>query len=117
MASSVFLIQSGIVEVVTTMGTKEIPFIIEHLERGAIINHRSFMVNDEIDTDYRCKGKVSYFQLPLAEFSKFKESRADIKKLFLKVEAEVLLMENEIALDYIFHNYSIKDYDKSLRIN
>lgn len=104
------MIQSGVVENVTTVGTKNIPFLIERLGRGAIINYRSFMVNDEVDTDYRCKGKVSYFTLPLDQFLKFKEKRSDIKKVFLKVEAEVLLMENEIALDYIFPNNHHQDY-------
>lgn len=47
----------------TTYDAKELPFIIERLQRGSIINHRSFMVNDEIDTDYVCKDKVSVYSL------------------------------------------------------
>ena len=116
-ADSCILIQSGTVECVTTIGIKEFPFIIEHLQRGSIINYRSFMVNDEIDTDYRCKGKVSYFKLPLDKFLEFKDRRQDIQKVFLKVEAEVLLMANEIALDYIFPNNNHKNYAREIHEN
>ena len=64
-ADKLYLIQSGHVEIVTTFDRKQLPFCIERLERGSIINHRSFMVNDEIDTDYKCKNKVSVFSLSL----------------------------------------------------
>ena len=62
-ATKLFLIQSGHVDIMTTYDAKELPFIIERLQRGSIINHRSFMVNDEIDTDYLCKDKVSVYSL------------------------------------------------------
>lgn len=48
-------------------------FVIERLGRGAIINHRSFMVEDDADTDFICLTPVSVFYLP---FSKFEEIRA-----------------------------------------
>jgi len=47
----------------TDYDVKQLPFIIERLERGSIINQRSFMVEDEIDTDYLCRDKVSVFVL------------------------------------------------------
>ena len=49
----------------TTFDRKKIPLVIERLERGAILNSSSFLVNDELDSDYKCFGKVSVFALPM----------------------------------------------------
>jgi hypothetical protein len=62
------------------------------------------MVNDEIDTDYKCKNKVSVFSLSLAKVKEVKSRKSDLSKTQLAVEREVLMKKNEIALDYIFHN-------------
>jgi len=88
----------------TTYDVKQMPFIIERLERGSIINQRSFMVEDEIDTDYLCRDKVSVFVLSTHLVSQVMLRRSDLSKVFATVESEVLLMQNEIAVDYIFHN-------------
>jgi hypothetical protein len=88
----------------TTYDPKGLPFIIERLERGSIINQRSFMVEDEIDTDYLCKDKVSVFVLSTQLVLNVMKSRRDLSKVFESVEKEVLLMKEEIAVDYIFHN-------------
>jgi len=62
------------------------------------------MVNDEIDTDYKCKNKVSVFSLSLKKINEVKTRRRDLSKTQQAVEREVLMKKNEIALDYIFHN-------------
>ena len=36
-------------------------FVIERLYRGSVINHNSFLMNDGIDTDAKCKTSVSFF--------------------------------------------------------
>jgi hypothetical protein len=94
----------------TTYDAKNLPFIIERLERGSIINHRSFMVEDDIDTDYLCKDKVSVFVLSTQLVLDVMKSRRDLSKVFESVEKEVLLMKEEIAVDYIFHNLNFRDY-------
>ena len=55
-AESLFLIQDGIVEVALKYDRRreDQNFVIERLARGAIINHRSFMVRDDADTDFVC---------------------------------------------------------------
>jgi CRP-like cAMP-binding protein len=64
LADECYLIQSGVVDIQTTYAKNSAsPFIIERLIRGSVINHRSFIVKDEIDTDYRCKDRVSVFCL------------------------------------------------------
>jgi len=45
------------------------------------------------------------------------ERRSDLSKVFANVESEVLLMQNEIAVDYIFHNLNFQDYEAQLRKN
>ena len=55
--------------------------------------------------------------MPLVKLEKIKEKRQDLQSTFLAVEKEVLLFQNEIALDYIFHNDNHRDYDKQLRKN
>jgi CRP-like cAMP-binding protein len=92
-ADKLYLIQSGHVDIMTTYDAKQLPFIIERLERGSIINHRSFMVEDEIDTDYLCKDKVSVFVLSTQMVSEVMTRRSDLSKVFSNVESEVLLMQ------------------------
>jgi len=38
-------------------------FVIEKLYRGSILNHNSFLMNDGIDTDAKCKTAVSIFSI------------------------------------------------------
>ena len=65
-ADRMFVIQEGIVEVACSYDRKiDEPFVIERLGRGAIINHRSFMLKDEADTDFKCITTVSAFELTM----------------------------------------------------
>ena len=59
------LIQDGIVEIAVQYDRRcgDQMFVIEKLGRGAIINHRSFMIRDEADTDFVCSTTVSAFVL------------------------------------------------------
>lgn len=50
-------------------------FIIERLGRGAIINHRSFLVKDDADTDFLCRTTVSCFVLPYQKMKEVKIKR------------------------------------------
>ena len=48
-----YIIQSGMVEIYTTMDNG-VEFVIERLYRGSVINHRSFITEDRIDVNARC---------------------------------------------------------------
>lgn len=61
-SSEMYLIQSGHVEIVHKFDNNQ-EFLIERLERGSIINHNSFLMNDGIDTDAKCKTTVSVFYM------------------------------------------------------
>jgi CRP-like cAMP-binding protein len=116
-ADKMFLVQSGTIDCVTSYDRRALPFILERLEVGAIINHRSFMVNDVVDTDYKCKSKVTIFTLSFTAVQSVMNKRADLARVFHDIEREVLLMKNEIALDYIFNNQNYKQYEDQLRKN
>ena len=61
-----YLLQSGKVEVTHFIeGCKGEEFLIERLERGSIINHNSFLMNDGIDTNAWCRTSVSVYYLTI----------------------------------------------------
>ena len=72
-----FLIQDGIVEVAVKYDRRreDQDFVIERLARGAVINHRSFMVRDDADTDFVCRTTVSVFVLSYQKFNEIKRKR------------------------------------------
>ena len=63
-------------------------FVIERLTKGAIINHRSFMVKDDSDTDFVCRTTVSVFMLSLAKFKEIQRKRQDLKRTKKDVQSE-----------------------------
>lgn len=88
-ADRMFVIQEGIVEVACSYDSKiEQQFVIERLGRGSIINHRSFMLKDEADTDFKCMTTVSVFVLTLEKLEQICEKKQDMKMAFNKVEHE-----------------------------
>ena len=76
-ADRLYLIQDGIVEVAIKYDRRreDQNFIIERLGRGAIINHRSFMVKDDADTDFVCLTTVSVFSLTSEKLEDVKKKR------------------------------------------
>ena len=105
-ADNLFLIQDGIVEVSLKYDRRREDqyFVIERLGRGAIINHRSFMVRDDADTDFVCRTTVSVFQLNYHKFTEIKRKRQDLKRTKEQVKAVLFAPLYPLALDYIFHN-------------
>ena len=79
-ADRLFLIQEGIVEISSKYDRRreDQDFIIERLGRGAVINHRSFMIADEADTDFVCRTTVSVFYLTAAKMKEVKKKRQDL---------------------------------------
>ena len=79
-ADKLYLIQDGIVEVATKYDRRREDqyFVIERLGRGAIINHRSFMVQDDADTDFVCRTTVSAFCLTTEKLNEVMLKRQDL---------------------------------------
>ena len=61
MAQVMFIVQNGVVEVTTEIDGIE--FVIERLYRGSVINHRSFLLADNIDSGAKCATPVTLLYL------------------------------------------------------
>ena len=91
-ATKMFVIQDGIIEVACKYAPRiEEEFVIERLGRGSIINHRSFMLEDDADTDFRCLTSVSCFELTADKIREIKGKREDMRTAYRAVEEEVLI--------------------------
>ena len=117
LAEHLILIQDGIVEVKSQYDKRRENeyFVIERLGRGAIINHRSFMIGDEADTDFSCKTVVSAYLLPVKHMKAVKNKRQDLKKAKEDVKKDMYDPLYPLALDYIFHNNDKYDYSTYLQ--
>jgi len=90
-ADRLFLIKSGIVEVVTTFDSRiKDKFIVEKLVKGAIINHTAFIVNDEADTDFICANTVVCYEITTEKMEAIAKRREDLAQQIVKVKYEVL---------------------------
>ena len=74
------LIQDGIVEIAIPYDKRidDELFVIERLTKGAIINHRSFLVKDDADTDFKCFTTVSAFILTVEKVDQIRSKREDL---------------------------------------
>lgn len=79
-----FIIQSGVVQI--THYVEGEPFIIERLYRGSIINHRSFLLNDDNDTDGICATLVSAFALDYNDLQMIRNKVGDLDTEIKKIE-------------------------------
>ena len=57
-SDEMYVLQSGLVEITHQMDNGD-EFVIERLMRGSVVNHNSFLMNDGIDTDAKCRKSVS----------------------------------------------------------
>jgi len=121
-ADKLILIHQGIVEISLEYDRRCAgqPFVIERLGRGALINHRSFMIKDDADTDFVCRTTVSCFVLKFENFKELIKKRNDLKEAKNRVIAELDSSKIPVALDYIFNNNersSAEVYQEKLRKN
>jgi hypothetical protein len=66
------------------------PFNIERLYRGSILNHHSFLLADENDTNARCASTVSVFMLSYEDLSMIRSRTAELDNEIKKIESELL---------------------------
>ena len=95
-------------------------FVIERLTKGAIINHRSFLLKDDADTDFKCLTAVSCYTLDYQKMKAIKAKRADLQKAKSEVKKEVFSSELPLALDYIIHcnpNQTDAAYQEKIQSN
>ena len=98
-ATKMFILQNGIVEVEHQIEGE--PFVIERLTRGCVLNHRSFLLADDNDTNARCASTVTAWALEFEEFDAIRQTSEELDQEVKKVEQYLLSLPNAIALDYI----------------
>ena len=65
-------------------------FIIERLYRGSIINHNSFLMDDEMDTDARCANNVSVYFLTIEKLKLLRSKHVELDQALEKQELLLL---------------------------
>ena len=109
-SQEMYVLQSGEVEILHYLPDggekyKEREFIIERLYRHSIINHNSFIMNDGIDTDARCKTSVSLYYIDINTVEQLRSKHNELHEALIQQEY-VLISQNiePPALDYIIRD-------------
>ena len=76
-------------------------FIIEKLGRGSVINHNSFLLNDQIDVKGKCASAVTVFYISESDFKAIRKRDKVLDEKVREIEEPLLEKDNCIALDYI----------------
>lgn len=84
-------------------------FVIDKLYRGSIINHNSFLMNDDMDTDAYCKTNLHTYFIHIDQINALRSKYIEFDEALDKVERE-LVDENkrEPAIDYIIEDEASK---------
>mmetsp|Transcript_23886 Transcript_23886/g.23571 ORF Transcript_23886/g.23571 Transcript_23886/m.23571 type:complete len:268 (-) Transcript_23886:412-1215(-) len=98
-AKQTFIIQSGVVEIKHTCEGQ--PFVIERLYRESVLNHSSFLLADDNDSNAHCATTVSVFGLHYDDLTTLRMKYQDLDQEIQKIESEMIDKEFPIALDYI----------------
>ena len=99
-AKSMFIVLNGCIEVFTELDGQN--FVIERLYRGSVINHRSFLMQDNIDSNAVCQMQSTLLELDYETLGKLREKNDAFDKVIEQIETELIEMgDNAIALDYI----------------
>mgnify|MGYP000995231532 CR=1 FL=1 len=61
-------------------------FVIERLYRHSVINHNSFILNDGIDTDAKCKTVVTAYVMDIEKVNRLRKKYIELDKSITKVE-------------------------------
>ena len=76
-------------------------FVIEKLGRGSVINHNSFLLNDQIDVKAKCASQVTVFYISEADFKDVRKRDRVLDERVREIEEPLLEKDNAIALDYV----------------
>lgn len=81
---------------------EEHEFIIERLYRGSLVNHNSFLMNDELDTDARCSTTVTAYYIDINTFKNLRSKHIVLDQIMDTHEAWLVGgNRKEPAIDYI----------------
>jgi CRP-like cAMP-binding protein len=101
-----YVIQSGLVEIVQYFDKEHSQeFVIERLYRGSVINPYSFLMNDGIDTDAKCKSPVGVYYIHLETVKRMRQKHYELDKALERKEVQLVNPQaKEPALDYIIQD-------------
>lgn len=116
-SEEMYVIQSGLVEICHELdkpGQEE--FVIERLYRGSVVNHNSFLMNDGIDTDAKCKTPVSVFIMTIETVKRLRQKHYALDVALTDKEIQLVNPDaKEPALDYIIRDpYSHQHFLKHM---
>jgi hypothetical protein len=103
------------------MQAEGVDLSIESLGRGSVVNHRSFLLNDENDCSARCKTLVNTYSLSFTDLDNIRFKSDHLDANIKKIEHEMLGLKNPIAIDYIVqhppHKRPDRPYSKEQKRN
>ena len=76
--------------------------MVDKLYRGSIINHNSFLMNDDMDTDAYCKSNLHTYCIHIDQLNALRAKYQQLDDSLDKVERELVdESKREPAIDYI----------------
>ena len=80
-------------------------FVIENLQRGSVINHNSFLLDDDMDTDARVVTNSSVYYLTIDILKNLRQKYPELDKALDTVESYLVAKNRrEPAIDYIIND-------------
>ena len=105
-----FIIQDGLVELITTMdnGTE---FIIETVGRGVALNPKTFLLEDELHLTARCHTTVTLFVIDKTNFTAAVGYDTVLVKKIQDYLDDIILDEKNFELDITCVKSKVKTYN------
>ena len=105
-ANSVLFIEYGIIALFTTFEGNE--FEVERLNRGSVINHNAFFMQDQMYVDVKALTEVKILELTITKMNEIRQKHAD-SSFDLKIlthSSNILKQDKKFPLDYIAQHFS-----------
>ena len=92
-------VEYGVLEVYTEFESNE--FVIEKLQSGSCINFRSFLMEDSMSVNIRCKETCQVLMLSKETLVRIMNQHEPFKKKILLYQNKLLVKNNKYPMDYI----------------
>ena len=84
------------------MDAKDDIFVLEKLYRGSIVNHNSFLMNDDMDTDALCITSLNVYYIHIDRVNILREKYVELDQALDVIERDLVdINKREPAIDYI----------------
>jgi CRP-like cAMP-binding protein len=99
LSKNLIFVEYGVLEAYTEFESNE--FVLESLHSGSCINFRSFLMEDTMSVNIRCKENCQVLELPKEIFLKIMVSDEKFKKKILIYQDQLLTKGSKYPLDFI----------------